>query len=233
MPSDGSRVTPAATALPQGKPSATTRTHSQDESDGPTELVVKTPDPWILEAASRLLASKPFNEVTLELVAQEACIPMDDVALASLTMREIAIAILVEEGSSMRHAQRMAAKQTSHPIEVLRLTFEYVGKSIATESVVRAGIRIAAESRACFPERRIDPFRTWRSFIYSQLSHAETMGLLKPNVDLHSITWLLVSAGLGSKELVSFRDAWEEIEDRLASVLGLVLNLILLDRQAS
>lgn len=202
--------------------------------NGASEIHLKCQeDQLIIEAASRLLSSRPFAEVTLQLVAELAGLRHDDIEAAFESMREIGIAILEAEGASMRLAQKMAYQQTTHPIEVLRLTFHNVGENIASKPIVRAGMRIAAESRGYFPERAIDPFRTWRNFIHRQLSLAETMGLLKPHIDIDAITWLLVSAGIGSKELVSFRDAWDEIGHRLESVLDAVLKLILLEHPSS
>lgn len=208
--------------------------HATPPSEDPTEIQLRSQEhQLVVEAASRLLASRPFAEVTLQLVAEVAGLRHDDVESAFASMREIGIAILEAEGTSMRLAQKAAYQQTTHPVEVLRLTFQYVGENMASKPVVRAGMRIASESRGHFPERAIDPFRTWRNFIHSQLSLAETMGLLKPHINIEAITWLLVSAGLGSKELVSFRDAWDEIGHRLESVLDAVLHLILLEQPSS
>ncbi|MGO4583792.1 TetR family transcriptional regulator [Arthrobacter sp. 2RAF6] len=180
----------------------------------------------ILEAASQILAARPYTEVTLERIADLAGVTTGIVETTFGDVQGIATAVLDAESASMRHAQQAALEETGHPIDVLRRTFRYVGLNIATKPIVRAGIRIAAESREYFPERAIDPFQTWQKFIHSQLSLAKRRDLLRPEIDIDAVTWLLVSAGLGTKELARLHNDWDQFGHRLEAVLGVVLDLI-------
>ncbi|WP_458114334.1 hypothetical protein M1D88_09825 [Arthrobacter sp. R1-13] len=163
----------------------------------------------------------------LDDVAAEGGLPLCDVEATYGNMRSIAIAILDAEGASMRTAQQVAIlRAQGQPLDVLRHTFRIVGRNMQTMPVVRAGMRLAIESHEQFPERNIDPYRTWRAFILAQLSDARDQAMLNPEVDIEAVTWLLVSSGMGTKELVSFTGAWDEVSQRLDVALDTVLGLI-------
>ena len=125
-------------------------------------------------------------------------------------------AILTYEGSTMRAAQQRAAETTAAPLERLQLAFRLVGRNLAHDSIARAGIRIAAEAADCFPERKINPFRTWEKFVLRNLEEAQNLGHLRPDADINSVAWLFVAAGMGTKDLLGFTG-----ECRFEVLLGL------------
>ncbi|MFT4050995.1 MAG: hypothetical protein QM677_01955 [Microbacterium sp.] len=47
----------------------------------------------------------------------------------------------------------------------------------------------------------------------------------RADVDIDALTWLLVSASLGTKDLVAFRNAWGETPSRLTSIVKNLLHL--------
>ncbi|WP_156524748.1 hypothetical protein [Paenarthrobacter nicotinovorans] len=127
----------------------------------------------------------------------------------------------------MREAQRASAfLADDNPLDALRATFHAVGLNIETQPLVRAGIRIAAESHEMFPERKIDPYRTWEGFVTGRLILAQERGMLKPGVDVAEVSWLLVSAGLGTKELMRIQTSLDQISIRLDATVECVLALI-------
>jgi len=180
----------------------------------------------ILAAAASLLVDAPLAEVTLEDVARVLHAPVEEVNRHFGSVTDVGAALLVAEGDSMREAQRAAALVASDPLEVLRATFHAVAVNISSQPIVRAGIRIAQESRHLYPERRIDPFRTWKAFVVGQLERAKSAGRLRPDADPESLAWLIVSAGLGAKELVAFTGRWSELPEIMESTVGQVMSLI-------
>lgn len=180
----------------------------------------------IIEAAAHVLSSTRYVEVSLENVALALGEPAETVSRYFASMHEVATEVLRREGDSMRAAQRRATEATNDPLDILRTTFRFVGENVATMVVVRAGMRLAAESRDSFIERHIDPYRTWNGFVTGCLGEARDRGMLRDGVDLPSVVWLLVSAGMGTKELVGFREAWHEMPERLESVASTVIDSI-------
>jgi AcrR family transcriptional regulator len=180
----------------------------------------------VLAAAAVLLAERPYAEVSLDDVADAAGLTVDDVVARVGDLHAVASAVLTAEGGSMRAAMAAARERSDGPLDVLVTTFRLVGANIATRVEVRAGMRLAAESHRYFPERRIDPYRTWRAFVVGQLTEAEERGLLQPGVDVEEVAWLLVSAGMGTKGLLEFRDAWNEAPRRLEVVAATAVSLV-------
>jgi len=181
----------------------------------------------IMEAAAVILVDNAYADVTFSSIAEHAGMGPEALAAVFPSMRDIASAILDEEGRSMRQAQRDSASLANeYPLDALRATFHAVGLNIETQPMVRAGIRIAAESHEMFPERRIDPYRTWGEFVTGQLVSAEERGMLKPGVDITAISWILVSAGMGTKELMRFQNTLDQISKRLDATVDCVLALI-------
>jgi len=181
----------------------------------------------ILEAAAVILIDNTYAGVSFGRIAEGAGLEPEALAAVFPSMRDIASAILDEEGRSMRQAQRASAfLAKDNPLDALRVTFHAVGLNIETQPMVRAGIRIAAESHEMFPERRIDPYRTWEEFVTGRLGLALERGMLKPGVDIPATSWLLVSAGLGTKELMRFQNTWDQITKRLDATVDCVLGLI-------
>jgi len=180
----------------------------------------------IVAAAATVFAARPYAEVRLDDVADAAGLTVGDVLAHVGDLHAVGAAVLTAEGGSMRAAMAAAREESDDPLEVLATSFRLVGENMASRVDVRAGMRLAAESHHHFPERHIDPYRTWRAFVVGQLAAAAERGLLRPGVDVEAVAWLLVSAGLGTKGLLEFRDAWDEAPDRLGDVAATVLRLV-------
>jgi AcrR family transcriptional regulator len=179
----------------------------------------------VLVAASRL-ARVPFAAVTFEDIAAESGLPQDYVQALFDDMHDVGAAILDHERTSMRAVQERVARDASDALEQLVLAFRLVGENLASDAVVRAGVRLAAESREHFPERRLDPFRTWEAFVTAQLTRARDAGLLKESVDIANTVWIVVAAGIGTKDLVAFQDAWDQAPVRLEAVVRNIVSLV-------
>ncbi|GMA23290.1 hypothetical protein GCM10025864_10490 [Luteimicrobium album] len=180
----------------------------------------------VVAAAAGLFAERPYAEVRLDDVADTAGLTVDEVVARVGDLHAVASAVLTAEGGSMRAAMAAARERSDDPLDVLATTFRLVGENMASRVEVRAGMRLAAESHRHFPERRIDPYRTWRAFVVGQLTEATKRGLLRPGVDVDEVAWLLVSGGMGTKGLLEFRGAWDEAPRRLAGIADAVVGLI-------
>ncbi|MFK4762060.1 hypothetical protein ACI3KS_14080 [Microbacterium sp. ZW T5_45] len=180
----------------------------------------------ILRAAGDRLAREPFSSVTLDLIAGDARLPSTDVRGMFRDMYEVGSAVLDHERASMHVVQERSSGGTDNPLERLALAFRLVGENLANDIVVRAGVRIAAESRDYFPERRLDPFHTWETFVAAHLTQAYDRGLLRTDLNLSSTTWILVAAGMGTKDLLAFHGAWSDAAERLESTARHILTLI-------
>lgn len=178
----------------------------------------------LLEAGAQLLAEKPYAAVTLQHIAVNSGTDIARVTGYFPTLHQLASSILDHERRSMHVVQHRVA-MLRDPVERLLLTFRWVGDNLANDIIVRAGVRLAAESRDAFPERRLDPFATWEGFVSDQLAVAQADGLLPAEVDAKALTWLLVAAAMGTKDLIAFRDRWSEAPQRLEATLsyGLIL----------
>jgi len=181
----------------------------------------------IIASGSRLLAKRPFETVTSRDIAAAASISESDFSKCFSSMHDLGAAILTYEGSSMRAAQKKATAMADTPLDRLILAFRFVGENLAVDSTVRAGIRIAGESHHCFPERQIDPFRTWQSFILAVLAEADAHGSLRKGSDYEGTAWLLTAAGLGTKDLLMFTEAWHDAPQLLEQCARLTISTII------
>ncbi len=180
----------------------------------------------ILQAAAEMLAAEPYITVTLERIAAIVHVPIESLEMWFPTMHALGAAVLDYERECMQRTQREAAQRTSDPIERLLYVFRSIGADLANDVVVRAGVRLADESRQHFPERRLDPFAVWRDFVFRQLDEAKDMGLLHDRVNLDETVWLIVAAGMGTKDLLASRNAWTEAPARLEAILKTILMLV-------
>lgn len=180
----------------------------------------------VIEAGARLLSTQPFLTASLADVAHASKLPIEQVKALFPTMHDLGCAILDHERASMYHAHQRALEATQDPLERLLLTVRAVGENLAGDIVVRAGVRLASESRRSFPERRIDPFRTWESFVATQLAAAEAQGVLRDEIDREQMVWLFVAVGMGVKDLLAFRGDWADAPAQLENTLAIVLSLI-------
>lgn len=135
--------------------------------------------------------------------------------VASSEVRALVNRILDAESESMRDVKDGVDTGANDPLARVVMAFRAVGENLATDTVVRAGVVIASRWGHSLPERRIDPFRTWEVFIGASLREAQQRGLLRRDLDVADMTWVVVAAGLGAKELIAFRSAWAEAADIL------------------
>lgn len=179
----------------------------------------------ILVSGGELLARAPLGSARLAEVASTR-LTLEQVLGEFPTMRALATAILDHERASMRAIQERVSALPEPSNRVIR-AFRLVGENLASDIVVRAGVRIAGESREFFPERRLDPFKTWEAFVRAQLE-AECAAGRSLTCDVERATWLIVAAGMGAKDLVAFHGKWEsaaEILERTAEdMLGLIVD---------
>lgn len=180
----------------------------------------------VLELAADVLTSQPYQTLTLEKVAEAVDLPYQVFVDTYATMHSLGTAILTYEGSTMRAAQQRAEEITDAPLERLQLAFRLVGRNLAHDSIARAGIRIAAEAADCFPERKINPFRTWEKFVLRNLEEAQNLGHLRPDADINSAAWLFVAAGMGTKDLLGFTGEWADAEERLSTIAAIAINSV-------
>lgn len=179
----------------------------------------------ILRAAAVQLARDSFVGVRYEDIVQDAGIGLSEAHAVFADTADIANAILDHERASMRTAMAEIISQPISPLQKIVRAFEAVGENCAHDMLVRAGVRLAAESRQYFPHRRLDPFETWRGFVRSQLMHARGDGTLR-NVDIEDTVWVLVAAGMGAKDLIAFNGSWGEAGAQMAATARTLVNLI-------
>lgn len=180
----------------------------------------------ILRVAAARLSRVPFMTVSLDDVSEDAGLPAASVRELFTDMHGIGSAILDHERSSMRVVQKRLSQQNSDPLDSLVLAFRLVGENLAGDIIVRAGVRMAAESRDFFPERQLDPFRTWEAFVAQHLTLAQEQGLLRADLDLPSSTWIMVAAGMGAKDLIAFHNSWRQAAAKLESTMRSLVKLV-------
>lgn len=180
----------------------------------------------LLYVAASRLARVPFAAVTIDDIVADSGLPNFYVRGLFADMHEIGTTVLDHERASMRTVQERVSKAGTDPLEQLMLAFRLVGENLASDVVVRAGVRLASESREYFPERRLDPFRTWEAFVTTQLTRARDADLLKKRVDIANTVWTVVAAGMGTKDLIAFHDAWDQAPTRLEAVVRNIVSLI-------
>ncbi|WP_162903876.1 hypothetical protein [Leucobacter sp. wl10] len=137
---------------------------------------------------------------------------------------EVANAIMDSEGTAMREAQRQAVAAADSALDRLERVFAAVGRLMADEPVVRAGMRLAAEARHEFPDRVIDPYGTWHAFLLQTLEQARDEGVLRDDFDTRSVAWALVAVGYGAKDLAAYTGDWSMLPESLSRSLGYVLD---------
>jgi len=179
----------------------------------------------VLRAAATILGQEPFVTVTLERVSATARVSQEEVTARFASMHHLGSAILDHERASMRHIQERVADDDD-PLEQIVHAFRLVGENLAKDIVVRAGVRIAQESRREFPERRLDPFRTWESFVDSQLRDAVRREMVRGDIDIGKAVRLIVVAGMGTKELIAVRGNWTDAPELLGNTATDMLSLI-------
>lgn len=209
------------------QPEASFPTHDRRSAGAAVDVRgAEPPRAVLLHVAASRLARAPLASVAIEDIALEAGLSLAVVQGMFPDMHELGAAVLDHERTSMRAVQERTSRYTSDPLEQLVLAFRLVGENLANDVVVRAGVRIAGESREHFPERRLDPFRTWEAFVTTQLVRAHSAGLLKADIDIASTVWIVVAAGMGTKDLIAFHDAWAQAPKRLEAVVRNIVSLI-------
>ncbi|WP_336651216.1 MULTISPECIES: hypothetical protein [unclassified Leucobacter] len=184
-------------------------------------------DDTMLLAAAEEFALRGYHSAQLNwMLAGD----VDALAGRPPTRHELGVAVLNAEGTAMRGAQAAAARRASSPLERLYCAFDEVGELMAGNVLVRAGMRLAAESRTEFPERRIDPYATWHTFLTGALTEAAAAGELRPDTNIDEVAWTLVAVGFGTKDLVGFHGRWEEVGPRLHAALHYVLGSVVPQR---
>lgn len=180
----------------------------------------------VLRAGAVLLAERPFAEVSLADVSAATGIPRERLIAFFVDTRALGSAILDHERAAMHRMQENAPALPDAPLVELRAAFAAVGRLLAEDVVVRAGVKLAAEARARFPERRLDPFRTWQGFVDARLERAQRLGQVRAGTDLGTVSRLIVAGGMGTKDFLAMRGDWTESEMRFDEMISTIIGLI-------
>lgn len=180
----------------------------------------------LLRIAGEELARRPFAAVSLADLADAAGVSATEIERYFSDMTSVGDAILDRERSSMRDIMARLHVDTARPSQKLVRAFELVGMNLRRDPVVRAGVRIAAESRDDFPHRRLDPFATWQTFVVELLEAAVSAGELHVSAGLDQAARVLVAAGMGTKDLIAFHGSWETAPAQMASTARVIVDFM-------
>jgi len=178
----------------------------------------------LLRIAGEELTRRPFAAVSLADLADAAGVSATEIEGYFSDMTSVGDAILDRERSSMRDVIARLHVETVNPSQKIVRAFELVGVNLRSDPVVRAGVRIAAESRHDFPHRRLDPFATWQTFVVELLEAAVSAGELHVSAGLDQAARVLVAAGMGTKDLIAFRGTWETAPAQMASTARVIVD---------
>lgn len=181
------------------------------------------PEQEFLGVAGELLSVRPFASVSMADVAEAARVSMSELESRFPDMTSIGDAVLDRERFSMRQVMDQLRAEPLTSSQKLIRAFEGVGANLRFDPVVRAGVRIAAESRDYFPHRRLDPFATWQAFVVDLLESATTAGELRISAELDEAARVLVAAGMGTKDLIAFHGTWETAPAQMASTARIIV----------
>ncbi|WP_129457515.1 TetR/AcrR family transcriptional regulator [Propioniciclava flava] len=180
----------------------------------------------VRKAAANIFAVLPYEKVSLSDIARGAGVSEETARSAYSSVSAVARDILDVEGQTMRDAQAQARRTEDRPIERLRCVVALVGSHIQTIPEVRAGLHLAARSSEHFPERHIDPRRTWRGFIEEQLQIAYQQGSVSTQIKVSRVADLIFLALLGAKEIAEMTQDCDNISVKMSTCLDSILEII-------
>ncbi len=197
---------------------------AEERGNDPGERFREVPRDRYLRVMSEILSLRPLVTTSIPALARQTGVPIATLVQTFPDLHALGAAVLDHERNSM-HAVMLAVAR-DEPIGRLTKAFQLVGQNLAGDIVVRAGVRIASESRELFPERRLDPFQTWSTFVSATLAEAKHQGTIAPDLDIELATEVVVNAGIGTKEAISFDNDWEHAPERMHRVATTVLTLL-------
>lgn len=187
----------------------------------------------LVQAAARLLTERPFASVSFPEVAIGAGVSGQRVRSHFLDMVAVGDAILDRERASMHEIMTALGGERATSLEKLVSAFERVGVNLRDDVVVRAGVRMAAESRGSFPHRRLDPFATWRAFVVDLLRKSVVDGEMEDTTNVEEAARVIVAAGMGTKDLIAFRGTWDSAPMQMASTAQVLVDYMTRPRPSS
>jgi hypothetical protein len=132
-------------------------------------------------------------------------------------------AILDTERTSMRYIQAELTSATDVPSTKLVKAFTLVGRNLRDDVVVRAGVKLANDYREHFPERRLNPYATWRTFVQTQLRESQ-VSLMNKHTSADLLADRLVSGGLAAWRALDQSGLWHEAPERMAGAARSILD---------
>lgn len=169
----------------------------------------------LVRTAADLFLEKPYLTVDVADVAVRAGIRAEHALSLFPDTHAVATAVLDLERAGMREVRTVVEHHPGPVVELIPMALRMVGENLAQNLVIRAGVTLAAEARRHFPERPLDPFRTWMAFLGQQLGLAQEQGELCDGVDLEAAAWLITSSGMGTMDFVRTRGLWSEAPNLL------------------
>lgn len=182
-------------------------------------------DEYLMVGAKYLL-EVPLSFASMTELANSAKISEADILRYYTDIHDLSSAILDYERDAMRKIQDRLDDANIAGLSKIVKAFSATGLAISEDPIIQAAVRMASESRFFFPERKLNPFDTWKEFVETSLIEAEQDHSLTKSIPILEARDLVVSSGVGIKNYIVIHECWGDAErlfDRIANNFTVLL----------
>jgi AcrR family transcriptional regulator len=184
----------------------------------------------IVAAAAEIFSKMSFAEASMSDIIKLAAVTQGSVYFHFDSKMDLAKEIVhrqhlisMELGKNRLESQRPAIDS------MVDLSFD-LARSLLSQPIMRAGLRLSTESLAVFDQPIEKPYLDWMEFCTTLLERAADEGELIADQDIESISFVIISSFTGAHVFAAALGELDTLESRLSSMWRLLLPSIVTDK---
>lgn len=175
----------------------------------------------IIEAAAELIHEVGYAEMTLNQVSQRAEVTKGGMYFHFASKEDIGLALIELQHAQVRGgAAAILDSDEDAVVKMLRMSADLAAR-LASDPVVRAGIRLTTDSVPLGPTRQ-EPYKDWISVYEQLITEAVAAGQMKPMTEPHTLAQTVIACYTGIQLVSETFTSRSDLLSRLVAFWDLI-----------
>ncbi|GAB3153036.1 ScbR family autoregulator-binding transcription factor [Microbacterium neimengense] len=180
----------------------------------------------LLVAAGQVFSRLAYSEARLKDIAEAADISQGALYFHFGNKEDVAQAVLDVQQQRMRAVLDSAVSHEGTALERMLRLFEGLGKLVATDELVQAGIRLSMQPATGLDAKASSPYRDWVTVARGIIEDGIADGSMSPGLAPDAAAELVNEIFVGAQTLAGLEDKWASLPRRVGSARGAIALLL-------
>lgn len=183
----------------------------------------------LLASAAAIFADKEYEGARLKDISEHAGISLGSLYFHFGNKDDVAKALLEHQRSRMDDVFAQVVEASDSPLERFFEARERIGRLMADDHIVQAGIRLRQSTSEELRALAYEPDETWARKTESMVQEAIDAGEISSEIDARAVAEVFNELFVGAQILAGMQKDWKSLPERLERQRPVIDHLLRLD----